>query len=275
MRNIEAAIKRITEMEAILNEAHKLLDDAKENPAALLDFQPEIKKLDAYYSGQDWKRDFALDEEGLLPGDLRRGVLSEDGIYDVLERNSDLLKELTEAGTSITKGGESMATSKKPADKSATAKKVAKTVAAAAAAKALSDKASAKKTTAKASSSKTAAKSSSKAAAAKKTAAKASSTTAAKKPAAKASSKTAAKKTSTAKKPAAKKTSTTAKKTAASEKLTATEKNLLELYRAADADTKKAAIALLKGEKSQLGGILDSILENKAIMNTVSSLFKQ
>ena len=27
------------------------------------------------------------------------------------------------------------------------------------------------------------------------------------------------------------------------------------------ADTKKAAMALLKGEKSQLGGILDSILE--------------
>ena len=89
---------------------------------------------------------------------------------------------------------------------------------------------------------------------------------------------TAAKKTSTtAKKPA----STTAKKTTASKstgtsvKVTATEKKLLELYRAADADTKKAAVALLKGEKSQLSGILDSILENKAIMNTVTSLFKQ
>lgn len=88
-----------------------------------------------------------------------------------------------------------------------------------------------------------------------------------------------AKKTTTAKKPAAAKTST-AKKPAASKstgssvKVTAAEKKLLELYRAADADTKKAAVALLKGEKSQLSGILDSILENKAIMNTVTSLFK-
>ncbi|WP_199712407.1 hypothetical protein [Butyrivibrio sp. CB08] len=84
--------------------------------------------------------------------------------------------------------------------------------------------------------------------------------------------KTTAKKT-TAKKPA----STTAKKTSTgtSVKVTATEKKLLELYRAADADTKKAAVALLKGEKSQLSGILDSILDNKAIMNTVTSLFKQ
>ena len=87
-----------------------------------------------------------------------------------------------------------------------------------------------------------------------------------------------AKKTTTAKKPTAAKTST-AKKPAASKstgssvKVTAAEKKLLELYRAADADTKKAAVALLKGEKSQLSGILDSILENKAIMNTVTSLF--
>ena len=83
---------------------------------------------------------------------------------------------------------------------------------------------------------------------------------------------TAAKKT-TAKKTTAKKT-TSAKSTGTSVKVTATEKKLLELYRAADADTKKAAMALLKGGKSQLGGILESILENKTIMNTVTSLFK-
>ena len=102
---------------------------------------------------------------------------------------------------------------------------------------------------------------------------------------AKTTSKTAAKTTAkktTAKKPASTAKKTTAKKTTAkktsttgsSVKVTATEKKLLELYRSADADTKKAAIALLKGEKTQLGGILESILENKTIMNTVTSLFK-
>ncbi|MBO5623576.1 MAG: hypothetical protein J5959_18325 [Butyrivibrio sp.] len=99
--------------------------------------------------------------------------------------------------------------------------------------------------------------------------------TAAKKTTAK---KTTAKKTTTAaNKPAAKKTTTTSKKTTSSGssvKVTSTEKKLLELYRAADADTKKAAMALLKGEKSQLSGILDEILKNKTIMNTVTSLFK-
>ncbi len=106
--------------------------------------------------------------------------------------------------------------------------------------------------------------------------------TTAKKTTAKATAKkTTAKKTTTAKKPAAKKTttakkpaSTAAKTSGTSVKVTATEKKLLELYRAADGDTKKAAMALLKGEKSQLSGILNSILDNKTIMNTVSSFFK-
>ena len=94
------------------------------------------------------------------------------------------------------------------------------------------------------------------------------------KTAAKAAVATAAAKKAAEKKTTAKKT-TTAKKstTGSSVKVTATEKKLLELYRAADADTKKAAMALLKGEKSQLSGILDEILKNKAIMNTVTSLF--
>ena len=89
-----------------------------------------------------------------------------------------------------------------------------------------------------------------------------------------------AKKTTSASKKAtstAKKTGTSAKKTTStgtSVKVSAAEKKLIELYRAADADTKKAAMALLKGEKSQLGGVLDEILKNKTIMNTVTSFFK-
>ena len=74
--------------------------------------------------------------------------------------------------------------------------------------------------------------------------------------------KTTTAKTTTAKKTttAAKKTTTAAKKTDAAETLTAAEKKLLELYRAADADTKKAAVSLLKGEKPE-GGVLGSLLD--------------
>ena len=47
--------------------------------------QSLISELEAYYLSDEWKRDFADDEAGLLPKKLPRGVLSEDGIYNLLE----------------------------------------------------------------------------------------------------------------------------------------------------------------------------------------------
>ena len=44
-----------------------------------------LRELETDYTGEDWKQDFADDEAGLLPDSLKRGVLSEDRIYDLLE----------------------------------------------------------------------------------------------------------------------------------------------------------------------------------------------
>ena len=46
--------------------------------------QEAIRILSEYYASDQWKQDFADDEAGLLPKDLKRGVLSEDGIWNVL-----------------------------------------------------------------------------------------------------------------------------------------------------------------------------------------------
>lgn len=80
--------------------------------------------------------------------------------------------------------------------------------------------------------------------------------------------KTEAKKTE-AKKTEAKKA--TAKK-AESETLTAAEKKLLEAYRAADSDTKKAALSLLKGEKTEDSGVLGSLLNALSGSSLVSGM---
>lgn len=69
--------------------------------------------------------------------------------------------------------------------------------------------------------------------------------------------------------PSAKKTTkktTTTKKTASSAKtssikVTSAEKKLLELYRAADSDTRKDVLKLLKGEETEADSVLGSILE--------------
>lgn len=77
----------------------------------------------------------------------------------------------------------------------------------------------------------------------------------AEKPAAKSTVKTTTKKTSA---------KSTAKKSTAKAKddldLTASEKKLVELYRAADSDTRKAAVSLLKGEKNDMQELLGSLL---------------
>ena len=79
---LRTAIARITEMEEALDRVLAALDDAE--------LEADVRRLAEYYDGPDWKADFVLDEAGLLPKDLKRGVLSEDGIYDVLEKYKEI-----------------------------------------------------------------------------------------------------------------------------------------------------------------------------------------
>ena len=67
--------------------------------AALDDYaeaQEAIRQLSAYYDSDEWKRDFSDDEQGLLPRDLKRGVLSEDAIWNLLEDSRALNARMQE-----------------------------------------------------------------------------------------------------------------------------------------------------------------------------------
>ena len=72
----------------------------------------------------------------------------------------------------------------------------------------------------------------------------------------------ASKSSGTSKKTESGKKTTSAKAAGTEIKLTAAEKRILELYRAADSDTKKAAEKLLKGEKDE--NILENLLGGAA-----------
>ncbi len=56
--------------------------------------QEDLRDLETYYTGPDWKRDYEADENGLLPANLKRGVLSQDGIGDLLEESAEIFMEL-------------------------------------------------------------------------------------------------------------------------------------------------------------------------------------
>lgn len=78
----------------------------------------------------------------------------------------------------------------------------------------------------------------------------------------------AAKGSSAKKSSTSKSSSTKTGTTKSSIKVTATEKKLVELYRKADAETKKAAMSLLKGETTSTQDMLGSLLENAMDMLT-------
>ena len=65
-------IERIKYMEALYDQAR----ETGQVPQALLD----------YYTGGQWLRDYEADERGELPPDLKRGVLSQDGVWNLLEK---------------------------------------------------------------------------------------------------------------------------------------------------------------------------------------------
>lgn len=77
----DAQLARIEEQEARLN---RIL--AAETPSV-----DDLRALEAYYESPLWRIDFESDEAGQIPDQIKRGVLSEDAIYDVLTEYRDLL----------------------------------------------------------------------------------------------------------------------------------------------------------------------------------------
>ena len=52
----------------------------------LAEHDPEkLRQLEAYYTSGAWREDYEADERGELPPDLKRGVLSQDALYDLLD----------------------------------------------------------------------------------------------------------------------------------------------------------------------------------------------
>ena len=83
-------IERITNMESLFDKGEEVV---KRLEVALKDFaklEHDIAKLEAYYNSPQWRKDFEADEAGKLPKDLKRGVLSEDGIWNLLSNYKEL-----------------------------------------------------------------------------------------------------------------------------------------------------------------------------------------
>ena len=83
-------IERIRAMEARLDAARSAVLMLEQALETYQDAKSSIRALGDYLASDAWREDFAADEAHRLPADLRRGVLSEDGIYNLLEADAAL-----------------------------------------------------------------------------------------------------------------------------------------------------------------------------------------
>ena len=92
--NNKEQLQRIRKMERHLVRAASALKRLYSAIDKYDEAKADIAALASYYGSNDWKQDFAADEAGLLPKNLKRGVLSEDGIWNLLEEHRELQERM-------------------------------------------------------------------------------------------------------------------------------------------------------------------------------------
>ena len=96
VKDRETQIARICRMEEILDKSGKAVRDLQEALERCIALEEEIRNLELYYTGGQWQKDFTDDEAGKLPRDLKRGVLSEDAVYDFLALRDEVISKYKE-----------------------------------------------------------------------------------------------------------------------------------------------------------------------------------
>lgn len=85
-------IERIREMELRMERVAKTVEELMTALSHFKALNDDLEVLDQYYGSDEWKQDLAADEAGRLPRDLKRGVLSEDGLWNLLSEAREMNK---------------------------------------------------------------------------------------------------------------------------------------------------------------------------------------
>lgn len=72
-------IERIEHMEVLFDAARAALEAGE-----IKTLRTMLPELGAYMESGAWLEDYEMDERGELPMEMKRGVLAQDGLYDLL-----------------------------------------------------------------------------------------------------------------------------------------------------------------------------------------------
>lgn len=92
MKTDQDMLTRVREMEDRYDELTRVLAGLDEAISEYKDYKSDLMALKEYMESGQWKKDYEADEAGLIPKDMKRGVLSEDGLYDLLQGADKILK---------------------------------------------------------------------------------------------------------------------------------------------------------------------------------------
>lgn len=93
LNRIEQQERNFDQAQALFERLDSLLEEVDQLPTLL-------SSLEAYYE-TDWRADFEADERGELPATLKRGILSEDGLYNLLTEQVSLVSQLRALADSL------------------------------------------------------------------------------------------------------------------------------------------------------------------------------
>lgn len=99
MKNYE----HITRMEDILDQHQQKLIQLRELLDDLKLHKGDYRKLMDYYYSEQYRQDLEDDDNGLIDPHLKRGVLSEDAIYNLIAYNYQCCIEMLEVAISYLK----------------------------------------------------------------------------------------------------------------------------------------------------------------------------
>ena len=91
-------IARVKHMEESFDRVRAAVDGLQRDLDDFEELQEQVRELDAYQRSGQWLLDYEADERGELPTDMPRGVLSQDGLYDLLQRIDELKGRLADLG---------------------------------------------------------------------------------------------------------------------------------------------------------------------------------
>ena len=91
---VNKQIRRIQKMEERLDKSHEVIEKLAEALEKYEAVQDEYYELENYYSSRLWMDDYEDDEAGKIPAEIKRGVLSEDAVYNLITEHRELMTRM-------------------------------------------------------------------------------------------------------------------------------------------------------------------------------------